>query len=67
MSLSLLCPNCRREIGVIDHSDQYKYFYKNDKGEPICPTCGTGESYNGHIFVGVIIAIIAVIIIASYA
>jgi len=64
MSLDLLCPNCRRPIGVADSDDNYKhkYLYSNNKGEPICPSCGTGEEGEGCLFLGIIAAIIIVIV-----
>ena len=55
MSVSLCCPNCGREVGIADSSDGYKekYFYKNNKEEPVCPNCGTGDdNIMKYIFIG---------------
>jgi hypothetical protein len=62
--LSLYCPNCYREIGTQEAGKEPVYFYKNDKGEPICPTCDTGENHAGALFLGTIIAIVVIITLA---
>lgn len=64
MSISLLCPNCGREVGVADHKDNYvKHFhYFNEKKEPTCLTCGTGKSLPA----GIQLVIVIIGLITSY-
>jgi hypothetical protein len=67
MSVSLCCPNCGRVIGEASHEDGYinHYHHKNEKGEPVCPTCGTGSNKVNNIllvcfFIAALFAISAV-------
>ncbi len=67
MSINLLCNNCKSPIGEASNDDNYEnhYFYKNDKGQPICKTCGPGSNKNLSFidfFIGLVIIISAVIL-----
>lgn len=63
MSLSLCCPNCGKEIGI-SNNYQNEFFYQNDKGEPVCPNCGTGKDYGVYMLIGFVLLCAIAIIIA---
>ena len=66
MTVALCCPNCGREVGLADTSNNYQeqFHNKNEEGEPICLTCGTGKDV-GHKILYVSLGIILLVVFIS--
>lgn len=65
MSLSLICPNCGAEVGIVEHGKE-TYFYKNEStGHPDCNNCHAEDAIimNKKIYIGGIIIIIIILTI----
>ena len=65
MALSLRCPNCGGEVGIMDNNKE-EFFYINEKGKPDCKHCDHyyAKKVDKFLIVLGIVTMIAVIIVS---